>query len=884
MNASGQLGLMREALADRYAVGGVLGAGGMATVYEAEDIRHRRPVAIKVLKPELGAALGAERFLREIQITARLQHPHILPLHDSGEYNGCLYYIMPLVEGESLRDRLTRERQLPVEHAVHIAEHVASALDYAHRHGVVHRDLKPENILLQDGDALVADFGIARAITRAAEGDSLTGTGITLGTPQYMSPEQIAAERELDARTDVYSLGCVLYEMLAGAPPFTAPTAQAVFAKVMTEEPRPIVELRRNVPPHVAAAVHRALEKVPADRFATALGFLEALRVTPPATYVTDAVVRDVRSGERAPLAARRRIPWRSMLPWVLVAVMGVAALLPWRRSSAPKYVRFELANMYAPIRSANGLTIALSPDGSRMVYAGGTEASGQLFLRNLANLNATPIRGTDRAQSPVFSPDGRSVLFLADGRLKRIDLDGGTPITISDSGGQSAWLDQGIVVTRGTGLYLVSPNGGTVRLIADTKGMSGVTGLAWPSSLPGGKAVLVAIRHGFGLNRTTVGVVSLEDGAVTDLAIDGGNPRYLPTGHVIFGRPDLTVYGMAFDAKHLRASGPVVPLIEDVIVKNGGATEIAVADDGTMAYRTGSFSQKLVLVDRRGVPGPLVNEARDYTFPSVSPDGRRIAITIGTTSSTSDVWIFDRQNGALTRLTRNRGERPEWMPDGKSVLLVHIDSLPHVVRQPWDGSGSATAYATNPQGILEISLPRRGTGYMAVRVGAGGPRDIWIAPVDSPTALRAFVATEADEFAPTVSPDGTLLGYISNESGRYEVYVRSMSGLPTRVQVSTTGATEPLWSPTGRELFYRADKKVIAARITWQDGAVRVEREALFDDIYGSGGSAHATYAVMPDGNHFVFGQSTGDDQKTIVTLNWFEQVRRRMSPTAPR
>jgi serine/threonine-protein kinase len=572
------------------------------------------------------------------------------------------------------------------------------------------------------------------------------------------------------------------------------------------------------------------------------------------------------------------------LLPWALAIAATIAALVQWRRPSSVKTIRFELARENSPTQSSNGLTISLSPDGSRMVFVGGSESSSQLFLLDFANLKPTPLRGTDRAQTPVFSPDGRSVMFLADGRLRRIDVDGGTPVTISDSGGQATWVDQEIVFARGTALYSVSPNGGPVRRVAEAKATPGVTGFAWPSSLPGGKSMLVSVRHNFGFTKATLGVVRLSDGALTDLKIEGANPRYLPTGHVVFGRPDLAVYCMAFDAKRMRLSGPVVPLVGDVVVKNGGATELVFANDGTMVYRTGSFSRKLVLVDRHGVATPLVSEPRDYVFPSVSRDGKRIAVTIGTTSSTSDTWIFDTQTGALTRLTRGSGERPEWTPDGRSVLTVFVDTLPHIVRQPWDGSGSQTTYAILPQPIMEISLPRRGTGYLAARTGAGGPRDIWIAPVDSPRALRPFVATEADEFAPTVSPDGRLVAYISNESGRYEVYVRSMIGPPTRVQVSTTGAIEPLWSPTGRELFYRADKKVIAARITWQDGAAHVEREPMFDDLYGSSGNAHVTYSVMPDGNHFVFGQSTGDDPKTIVTLNWFEYVRQRMSGAGER
>src|SRR5688500_17303997 len=257
-----RLGAVAAALAGRYRVEREVGRGGMATVYVAEDLRHRRRVAVKVLHAELGAALGPERFLREIEVTAGLHHPHILPLHDSGEASGLLYYVMPFIDGESLRQRLARERQLPVEEAVRIAVDVATALDYAHRHGLIHRDVKPENVLLHDGRALVADFGIARAVQRAADGATLTGTGVSVGTPHYMSPEQAAGERELDARTDVFALGSVTYEMLAGAPPFTAPTVQAVVAKVMGEQPRSISAERRAVPLHVAAAVMKALEKL----------------------------------------------------------------------------------------------------------------------------------------------------------------------------------------------------------------------------------------------------------------------------------------------------------------------------------------------------------------------------------------------------------------------------------------------------------------------------------------------------------------------------------------------------------------------------------------------------------------------------------------------
>src|SRR5215467_5005956 len=263
-------------LSDHYRIDRELGQGGMATVYLAHDVRHDRKVALKVLRPELAAVIGVERFLRKIKTIATLQHPHILGLIDSGEVQGSAYYVMPFVEGESLRDRLNREKQLPISDAVRIATEVASALDYAHRHGVIHRDIKPENILLHDGQALVADFGIALAVSTAG-GTRMTETGMSLGTPYYMSPEQAMGEREITAKSDVYALGCVVYEMLSGEPPFTGPTAQAIVARVMTEQPRSLTLQRHSVPPHVEAAVNHALEKLPADRFATAAQFAEAL-------------------------------------------------------------------------------------------------------------------------------------------------------------------------------------------------------------------------------------------------------------------------------------------------------------------------------------------------------------------------------------------------------------------------------------------------------------------------------------------------------------------------------------------------------------------------------------------------------------------------------
>src|SRR5919199_3844865 len=384
---------LRLRLAERFDIERQIGQGGMATVYLARELKHQRYVALKVLLPELGVVLGKDRFLTEIQLTATLQHPHILPLFDSGEVDGLLYYTMPFVEGESLRLRLGREREIPVDEAVRIAAAVAGALDYAHRRGIVHRDLKPENILLAEGQPVVADFGIALAISNAG-GARITQTGISLGTPQYMSPEQATGDRAIDARTDIYSLGAVLYEMLTGDPPHTGSTAQAVIARVLTDKPRPVRVCRESVPRHVEAAVHCALAKLPADRFATALDFADALREARPAAVPAGYMTPGSVVSNPARTAARRGGRWRSALPWGIAALAAFVVAWAWLRPAAvTRVVRFELATPDdAPFRiTPLGPMLALSPDGSRLAYTGGPESSGQVYIRNLDDLGSWP-------------------------------------------------------------------------------------------------------------------------------------------------------------------------------------------------------------------------------------------------------------------------------------------------------------------------------------------------------------------------------------------------------------------------------------------------------------------------------------------------------------
>ncbi|HEX4812048.1 MAG TPA: protein kinase, partial [Nonomuraea sp.] len=467
------LGRLTTAVADRYRLERELGQGGMATVYLAHDVRHDRKVALKVLRPELSAILGASRFLAEIKTTAHLQHPHILSLFDSGEADGHVFYVMPLVEGESLRDRLVREKQLPVDEAVRIACEVLDALDYAHRHGVIHRDIKPENILLHDGRALVADFGIALAASRSEGGARMTETGMSLGTPHYMSPEQAMGEREITARSDLYALGCVLYEMLTGEPPFTGPTAQAIFARVMTEEPRSLVLQRRTIPPQVEAAVLTALAKLPADRFATAAKFAEALSrpTAAPAAFPAGAATSSAGPG--------RRVRALALVPW-LVAALGLAVAAWSRLARDPEATVWQylgFGNDLVPDNTQSAL--ALSPDGAALVVKENVQ-NGRLWIKRRGELHAVSIPGTERAVRPAFSPDGRWIAFLADGRLKKIRPGEGAAITLADRApgpfGGVAWLDDENLIYVGptlSDLSRVSAAGGPSTVVLEDSALA---------------------------------------------------------------------------------------------------------------------------------------------------------------------------------------------------------------------------------------------------------------------------------------------------------------------------------------------------------------------------------------------------------------------------
>lgn len=876
-----------ELLGERYRLTSELGQGGMATVYLAQDLKHNRQVAVKVLRPELAALLGTERFFSEIRVTANLQHPHLLPLFDSGEAAGMLYYVMPYVAGESLRGRLERERQLPVEDAVRIAVAVASALDYAHRHHVIHRDLKPENILLQDGEPQVADFGIALAISQAG-GERLTQTGLTLGTPLYMSPEQAAGDRSLDARTDIYSLGAVLYEMLAGEPPHTGSTAQAIIAKVLSEKARPLRALRDAVPEHVDAAVLKALATLRADRFATAAEFAEALTGVRPVVTVSRASTPPAGKADVMAQSHRQR-PTSRWLPWA-VAVAGISAAIAagragWLTTASPAVpMRLEVvlpdsAPLADDLDGAGG--IALSRDATQLVYVGKTGVSRRLYLRRLDGADVRRIPGTEGANAPLFSQDGRTILFSADGKLKMVAVSGGVPVVVADSAGGGSLEGNTAVFVRSGQLWRVPIEGGTPQLLARPDSTRSHYWYYQPHILPGGRAALFTLFKGsVAVSASQLGIVTLPGGAVTELGIKGAFPLYVSAGYLLFSRGE-GLMAAPFSLSSLRVTGAPVEVLNDAAVNRWWSADISVAPNGTLAYVSAARSKgQLVRVTRSGSVSALTSESQDFNTPRLSPDGRRVAVTVFDLRG-QDVWVHNVADGTLARLTNDgASRRAVWLDGGLRIAYMTPDSGRFVVKQQAsDGSGPPKVLFRSDENVYAFTVGPPGT-YAVLQTSRGGPSDLSVVPLDSLGAPRRLAGAAGSGRLPRISPNGQLLAYVSDETGRAEVYVTRLPGPNDRVLVSTDGGTEPVWAASGRELFYRAPTHVVSAQIIESPRLAVARRDSLFRDSFLRRlDGDHAQYDVFPSGKEFLMIRSDSvAATRFFVVVNWFEELRRLM------
>jgi serine/threonine-protein kinase len=895
------------ALSARYRLEREIGAGGMAIVYLAHDLRHDRKVALKVLRPELSAILGGERFLTEIRTTANLQHPHILPLHDSGEADGLVYYVMPFVEGESLRDRLRREKQLPVDDAVRIAREVAGALDYAHRHGVIHRDIKPENILLHDGQALVADFGIALAASRSDGSTRLTETGLSLGTPQYMAPEQAMGEREITGRADIYALGCVLYESLAGEAPFVGPSAQAIIARLLTEPPRALHAQRSTIPPNVEAATLRALQKLPADRFASAAQFAEAL-ATPSFVSATAAPMS---AGGRSTAGWRRWTPAAAAVAVTAMVTSGIWWRLAAPSAPPPAVARFALPlpDDQMPASSLYHL-LALSPDGTQIVYV----ARNRLYHRPLSQLDAQPISGTDDmgVRDPVFSPDGQSVAFLSSGGiLKRIAITGGVPIPLATTdiagffGGMS-WTEDGIVWAAPGVIERISPNGGRPDTIAT---LAATENAERPEILPGGKTVLYTLAASAEPDRwerAQAIVQQIPSGKRKVVAEPATDVRYIPAGYIVYGIGG-SLFAVSFDVSALEAKGSPVPVIEGVWRDAAGATGVvhfATSRSGSLAYLPGpadgplTTKRDIALTDRRGNVQRLNLPTGFYDYPRVSPDGKRIAIG-SLDGRDAAIWMYDLDGKtAPRRLTLSGKDRyPIWSSDGVWIAYQsERDGSPSIYRQRADGSGTVERLTTADAGTLHTpdAWSPHNDGFL-YSISKGLDVGLWwYSLTDKKSVPFGDVRNGKGSMpAATFSPDGRWVAYTSGATSENAVYVQPVPPTGARYQVSQAGENghHPQWSHDGKELFYIPQVGRFVARSISTGSGVSFGNPVIVPRSFPVAAPATPrTFDITPDGKIVSVAAvlPQGGEQKTAidlanaryitVVLNWFAELKQRV------
>jgi serine/threonine-protein kinase len=867
---------LSAALSERYAIERELGQGGMATVYLAADVKHDRKVALKVLKPELAAVLGAERFVQEIKTTAQLQHPHILPLFDSGSAGGFLYYVMPYIQGETLRTKLDREHQLGVEEAVRLTREVADALDYAHRHGVIHRDIKPENILLHDGRPMVADFGIALALSAAA-GGRMTETGLSLGTPHYMSPEQATAEKEITARSDVYSLASVLYEMLTGNPPHTGSSAQQIIMRIIAEDVQPVTALRKSVPANITAAVAQALEKLPADRFDTAKAFADAL-ADPGFTGAMQSVTSTrpgVRSSTPVPIVAA-----------IMVALTALAAwgwLRPTGDEPTPVWYEMALPEPLSP--STNVPQMALSPDGDRLVYAGlGPSGVGtQLFLRSRGSLHAEPLPNTEGANTPEFSPDGRRIAFLAGvpPRLRTQSLAGGSGTTLLDLTSLSTrgigWGDDGFIYLGDRdGLARVPEAGGDLEELRVAGADRPLGEANWPEPIPGSPWVLFqAARDGASriwAHHTGTG----EQHTV----VEGTFARFLPPDRLLVVTPGASLLAGRFDVGSATV-GDMIPVADGVRVNPAGYADLEASHDGRLVYIGGSAVgdevDEAVWMDREGRMTPVDSNWRFASSGNsgwaLSPDGDRLAIKLNS-GGQQDIWVRDLRNRTLQRVSFEPTDdiRPRWTPDGRGITYVagplSLDLDAYERRA--DGTGGPALLADLESTIYEAVRSPDGE-WLVLRVGGSTVvstgRDIWIKHADPDSVPRPLLDSPADERAVALSPDGRWIAYQSDASGQNEVYVRPFPDVTAgQWQISVGGGSAPLWARDGRELYYvNPALDLVAVDLT--RGPTRAgARKTLFSMLGLRLSTNYTWFDIHPDGRFLMVRESLSEGRLIVV------------------
>jgi len=894
-----------------------IGGGGMGVVYKAEDTRLGRFIALKFLPADLAQDRQAlERFKREARAASALNHPNICTIHEIDEAEGHPFLAMEFLEGSTLRVRL-QGKPLPLDLVLDVGAQLADALDAAHTKGIIHRDIKPANIFVTTrGHAKILDFGLAKVSGPAETGrhdlpgagvsqlatqavvseQHLTSPGTAIGTVAYMSPEQALGQEEVDTRTDLFSLGVVLYEMATGRLPFAGNTSAAIFNAIISKPALAPGRVNPEIPLDLERIITKLLEKDRGLRYQSAAELRTDLRRLRRDTDSGRSVVATAPAVTAPETVARRGgIRWLTHAA-ALVVSAALAGSAAWTLKPSPagppqQVMRFTVTlqpdeRLVILNQNAVSSSVVVSPDGRSIAYVAtrGNERQ-RIYLRPLDGLDARPIAGTDGGLAPFFSPDNQWLGFSTPSGLFKVSLTGGTPLTLMPAAGGAAgayWGTTGaITLGSNAGLLRVPDAGGTAEPL--TKGSI----QRMPNVLPDDRGVLYAVPEGGGglITGSRVGVLSLTDGTQRDLIQGGTAPRYAPTGHLVYAQAG-TLFAVPFDLDLLAIRGSPAPVVEGILQTNQGFSYYSFASTGTLVYVSGTagVSRNLVWVTRNGKEEGLPAPPREYDWPRLAPDGRTIAVEVG-----GQTWLYDTARDTLTRLTFDgtQNDAPTWTPDGTRVAVrSNRESAPgSIYSQMADGSGGVQRLTTAvaPAADTPQSFSPDGQFVAFFRTDPKTQRDIWIASVkDQKRSL--FLGTPATEGAPRFSPDGRFLAYVSDESGRPEIYVQPFPGPGGKWQISTDGGIEPLWGPTGRELFYRSGNRVMAVPVTAQPSFSAGRPTMLFEGTYLASPfpATGVTYDVTRDGQRFLMVKDVEQASATQinVVVNWFEELK-RLVPT---
>jgi Tol biopolymer transport system component len=881
-----------------YEILSAIGAGGMGEVYRARDTRLDRIVAVKVLPTHLADRSELrERFEREARTIAGLNHPHICTLHDIGQQDGTDFLVLEYLEGETLAQRLAKG-PLPLEQVLQYAIEISDALDKAHRKGVTHRDLKPGNIMLTKSGTKLLDFGLAKLKQEAAPpnaslsdlttaADPLTAQGTFLGTMQYMAPEQVEG-KEVDARTDMFAFGAVVYEMATGKRAFEGKTQASLIAKILEIDPPPISSLQPMTPPGLDRAVRKCLAKEPERRWQTASDVCDELQ------WIGEGGSQAAEARTAAPKGIRflgRAAP--ILVPGALLLGAAIAGLAVWNLKPTPSQPVTRTVINLPPGQKLAGLdagtAVAISPDGTHLAYVGTQGGTQQLYLRAMDNPEATPIPGTEGGVNPFFSPDGLWVGFFTGGTLKKVSVNGGPALSlgVASNPAGASWSSQGIIAfapTTVSVLQQVSDAGGAPQPLTRLRG--GEITHHWPGFLPGGRALLFATSgNAASWTNPVVAVQPIGAGERRDLIEGATEPSYAPSGHLVYAQGG-SLMAVPFDPQRLTAKGAAVPVVEGVLQSpTTGAAQYSFSGTGSLVYVSGGIQapeRKLVWVNRNGAEELLAAEAHAYVVPRLSPDGRTLAVSI--TDKEAQIWQYNFSRETLTRMTFEGNDNlvPVWTPDGKRIAFnSNREGSNSILWQLADGSGGPERLTASEYLRAPSSWSPDGQLLAFFEVNPATQRDIWVLRMSDRKA-QPFLRTQFDEAVPRFSPDGHWLAYISNESGRYEVYVQPYPGPGGKWQISTEGGSEPVWNPNGRELFYRSGDKMMAVDISTQSGFVAGKSRMLFERRYERASFPSSNYDVSPDGQRFLMLKSVEQAEATPtqinVVLNWFEELKRRV------